>query len=167
MKRLLLVALFACEREDREYNAPERVLAEQPKVSTFPGEALPLAGVRIDPSMPGYRETAFAVAEGKQLYRSFNCVGCHAAGGGAIGPALIDREWFYGSSPYDVATSIIAGRPRGMPSYRGKLVQSQLYQLVAYVRSLGGFVRGDAVSPRDDHTHKVRAPNLDDDGWPK
>ena len=30
-----------------------------------------------------------AIAEGKQLYNHFNCSGCHAAGGGAIGPPLM------------------------------------------------------------------------------
>lgn len=161
-----LLVIAACDREERELRGPERMLAAPANVSTYPGEARPLPGAPLDPAMPDYEETAYDVAEGKLLYRAFNCVGCHAAGGGAIGPALIDHEWFYGSRPYDVATSIIAGRPRGMPAFRGKLVRQQLYQLVAYVRSLGGMVRGDAAAGRDDHLQKFHAPNLDEHGIP-
>ena len=163
---IALVLVAACEREERELRPPEHVLTAPAMVSTYAGEARPLPGIPLDPAMPDYEETAYDVAEGKLLFRAFNCVGCHAAGGGAIGPALIDREWAYGSRPHDVATSIIAGRPRGMPSFRGKLTRQQLYQLVAFVRTLGGLVRGDASAGRDDHMHKVPVPNLDDHGVP-
>ena len=39
------------------------------------------------------------IAEGQRLYNAFNCVGCHAHGGGAIGPALMDDLWIHGSDP--------------------------------------------------------------------
>ena len=115
---------------------------------------------REERSFPPPGETAQAVSEGKQLYSWFNCVGCHMHGGGGIGPALIDKTWIYGSTPPDVATSIIAGRPMGMPSYRGKIAAPQLYQLVAYVRTLGDLVRGDAVPARDEHIKLAPAPTL-------
>jgi cytochrome c oxidase cbb3-type subunit 3 len=46
-----------------------------------------------------YDENAYAVNQGKRLYRWYNCNGCHANGGGGIGPALMDAEWRYGSDP--------------------------------------------------------------------
>jgi cytochrome c oxidase cbb3-type subunit 3 len=158
----ILVAMLACERERRTFTDPgpsARPASAAPTSSLVPGEA-PMAGAPLDPALPGYAETAQAVSEGKQLYAWFNCVGCHAHGGGAIGPALMDDRWIYGSAPSEVATSIIAGRPMGMPSYRGKIAPAQLTQLVAYVRSLGGLVRGDAVPARDEHIQLTPAATL-------
>jgi cytochrome c oxidase cbb3-type subunit 3 len=159
---VMLAGAAGCKRERRTFTEPgpsARPVSAVPASSLYPGEA-PLEGAAFDPSLPGYAETAQAVSEGKQLYSWFNCVGCHAHGGGAIGPALMDDRWIYGSTPADVAMSIIAGRPRGMPSYRGKIAATQLTQLVVYVRSLGGLVRGDAVSARDEHIQLAPAPTL-------
>lgn len=159
---------LACERERRTFSDPgpsARPLTASALSSLYPGEA-PLSGAPLDPSLPGYVETAQAISEGKQLYTWFNCVGCHQHGGGGIGPALIDERWTYGSSPSEVATSIIAGRPMGMPSYRGKVAATQLHQLVAYVRSLGGLVRGDAVQARDEHIQTAPAQTLQHEAIP-
>jgi cytochrome c oxidase cbb3-type subunit 3 len=157
-----LVMLVGCERERRTFSEPgpsARPATAPPQSTLYPG-GLPVEGAPLSPDLPGYVETAQAVSEGKQLYAWFNCVGCHAHGGGGMGPALIDERWIYGSAPPEVATSIIAGRPRGMPSYRGKIAPAQLTQLVAYVRSLGGLVRGDALQARDEHIQLVPAPTL-------
>ena len=49
----------------------------------------------------------------------------------------------------DPATaSIIQGRPNGMPAWRDKLTEDQIYDLAAYVRSLSGLPSKDAVSSR-------------------
>jgi cytochrome c oxidase cbb3-type subunit 3 len=72
----------------------------------------------------------------------------------------MDDHWIYGSAPAEVALSIVAGRPRGMPSFHGKIAPAQLVQIVAYVRSLGGLVRGDAVSARDEHLQTAPAATL-------
>ena len=76
------------------------------------------------------------LAEGRQLYNQYNCGGCHAAGGGAIGPALIDDEWIYGRSAENIFYTIVEGRPQGMPAYRGRIPDGQLRTLAAYVHSL-------------------------------
>jgi cytochrome c oxidase cbb3-type subunit 3 len=172
MKRCAIVitilAVLACKREQRTFTEPgpsARPISAAPNLSLYPGGP-PLPGTALDPALPGYAETAQAISEGKQLYTWFNCVGCHAHGGGAIGPPLMDSQWIYGSAPAEVATSIIAGRPMGMPSYRGKLAAPQLDQLVAYVRSLGGLVRGDAVSARDEHLQLAPPPTLQHDAVP-
>jgi cytochrome c oxidase cbb3-type subunit 3 len=164
----LAIGVSACERERRTFSEPgpsARPVSAPPQSSLAPGES-PRDGQPLDRSMPGYAETAQAVSEGKQLYQWLNCVGCHAHGGGAMGPALMDERWIYGSAPADVATSIIAGRPWGMPSYRGKIAPAQLAQLVAYVRSLGGLVRGDAVQARDEHIDLTPAATLSHEGVP-
>jgi cytochrome c oxidase cbb3-type subunit 3 len=81
----------------------------------------------------------------------FNCVGCHAHGGGGIGPALMDGSWNYGSAPEQVHESIVQGRPNGMPAFGGKISDRQLWQLVAFVRSMSGLAPKDAAPQRSDH----------------
>ncbi|HEU0030066.1 MAG TPA: c-type cytochrome [Kofleriaceae bacterium] len=164
---LLLFATSSCEREERTYrqssSAPVSMTERRELV---PGNPPAELGQRLDPRMPGYAETAYALSEGRQLYNYFNCVGCHAKGGGAMGPALIDDHWAYGSAPFEVATSIVEGRPNGMPSFRNKVTPLQVYQLVAYVRSLGNLVRFDARSARDDHMKLLPSSTLEDRGLP-
>ena len=90
------------------------------------------------------------MSEGKRLYENFNCVGCHAHGGGGMGPALMDAKWLYGSAPEQVFATIVEGRPNGMPSFRGKIVDYQLWQIVAYVRSMSGLANKSAAPGRND-----------------
>src|SRR4051794_18513796 len=61
-----------------------------------------------------YQGNAYALSEGKRLYSAFNCNGCHAHGGGGMGPPLMDEKWIYGSAPEDIFKSIADGRPDGM-----------------------------------------------------
>ncbi len=77
-----------------------------------------------------------AIAEGKQLFQSFNCVGCHFNGAGGIGPALMDRQWIYGGRIDQIYASIVQGRPNGMPSWAGKVPDQALWTIAAYVKSL-------------------------------
>ena len=108
--------------------------------------------VAVPPATIGpYEANAYAIAEGKRLYAQFNCVGCHANGGGGMGPPLMDDKWLYGSEPANIFATIVEGRPNGMPAFGGKLSHDQVWQLVAYVRSLSGLVRQDAASGRSDH----------------
>src|SRR5439155_11059933 len=108
----------------------------------------------------GYEESAYQVSEGQKLYMSFNCVGCHFHGGGGIGPPLMDNEWIYGHDPQQIFASIVEGWPNGMPAFRGKIPDYQVWQLVAYVRSLSGISESrDAAPGRDDHMHAARPPN--------
>jgi cytochrome c oxidase cbb3-type subunit III len=144
---LALVTLPACQREDRQFR-------------TWPPAASATA-VRESPLQPGpatrgivvrneYDDNAWAVSEGKRLYNQFNCSGCHFQGGGGIGPPLMDAQWIYGSQPENVFETIVEGRPNGMPSFRGKLGNDQVWMLVAYVRSMSGLLRKDVASGRND-----------------
>jgi len=62
----------------------------------------------------------------------------------------MDDEWIYGSQPDQIFSTVVEGRPNGMPSFRGKLPDYQVWQLAAYVRSLSGQVPKDAAPGRDD-----------------
>jgi cytochrome c oxidase cbb3-type subunit 3 len=104
-----------------------------------------------------YEGNAYAISQGQQLFGQYNCAGCHFHGGGGIGPALMDEDWIYGDAPANIYQSIAEGRPNGMPSYGGHIPEVQIWQLVTYVRSVGGLQPQPAVSPRADEMQARRA----------
>ena len=146
-----LIVFAGCERESRRFRevGPAMSPTEVKRVSGLePGPAQ----TDIDVENP-YGANAYAIAQGQRLFAWMNCVGCHAHGGGAIGPPLMDGEWIYGGEPENIFASIVEGRPNGMPAYRGKLPDYQIWFLVAYVQSLSGHVRKDAAPGRADSMH--------------
>lgn len=84
-----------------------------------------------------------------------------------MGPALMDDEWIYGSLPNQIFASIAEGRPNGMPSWRYRLTNDQIWKLVAYVRSLSGLTPKGARPARDDHMMVKPAPNQTPNAKPK
>ncbi|HSU25803.1 MAG TPA: c-type cytochrome, partial [Pyrinomonadaceae bacterium] len=82
-----------------------------------------------------------------------------ANGGGSIGPALMDDKWIYGSQPEQIFSTIMEGRPNGMPAFHGKLPDYEVWQLAAYVRSLSGNVPKDAAPGRNDDMHYKEPEN--------
>jgi cytochrome c oxidase cbb3-type subunit 3 len=96
----------------------------------------PSTGLPSAPVSNPYEGNAYALSEGQRLFTWYNCVGCHAHGGGGSGPALMDSIWIYGDSPEQIYASIVQGRPNGMPSFGGHIPDYQVWQLVTYVRSL-------------------------------
>jgi cytochrome c oxidase cbb3-type subunit 3 len=98
-----------------------------------------------------YIGNAYHIAEGQRLFSWFNCVGCHAHGGGGMAPPLMDDTWIYGSEPANIHATIVEGRPNGMPSFRGRIPDQQVWQLAAYVRSLAGLAPKAASPGRTDH----------------
>lgn len=152
------LVLGACDREQRE-------LQDSPVSTTRVGT------VRLSPLVPGpgpndtigpavlpdsvlqvgATTNAFAIAEGQRLFNWYNCAGCHANGGGGMGPALIDDQWIYGSEPDQIYRTILEGRPNGMPSFAGRIPDTQVWKLVAYVRTLGSLSPMTARSSRADH----------------
>ena len=81
----------------------------------------------------------------------FNCAGCHANGGGGMGPPLMDAAWIYGGEPDSVYATIVQGRPNGMPAFGKRAQPRQAWQLAAYVRSMSGLLAKDVAPGRDDH----------------
>lgn len=79
---------------------------------------------------------AYDISEGQRLFNWYNCSGCHANGGGAIGPPLIKKNWIYGGEPANLFDTIVKGRPNGMPTWGGRIPEYQIWQIVAYIRSL-------------------------------
>ena len=146
---LVILVLGACEREERDYRPTPAAAA---RAQTITLSALQLGGQSAPLVVPNeYEQSAYAVSEGQRLYRWYNCNGCHANGGGAIGPPLMDDQWIYGSAPADVVATILEGRPNGMPAFRGKIPDHQAMQIAAYVRSLSGQLAKDVAPARTDH----------------
>ena len=145
---LIALALSACDREERHSRSKpigETVPAGESPDTIWPGGTIPQT---FDPRAGLYDNNAPAIAEGQTLYSQMNCGGCHSHGGGGMGPALIDDEWRYGGRIDQIATTIAEGRPNGMPSWRSKLTEDQIWKLAAYVRSMSGQPSKDAVSSR-------------------
>jgi cytochrome c oxidase cbb3-type subunit III len=136
-----------CERENRRYDDRPR-----DAVSTRVSELQPGPTMAVAKSEEGvYDDNAWGTSEGKRLFSWMNCSGCHANGGGGMGPALMDDMWTYGSNPEQIYHTITEGRPNGMPSWRARLTEQQTWELVAYVRSLSGLTPKGARPSRDDH----------------
>jgi cytochrome c oxidase cbb3-type subunit 3 len=146
-----------CERETRRYQE-------------LPAGATRAEGVRQSALQPGephamsavlgpYDENAWGISEGKRLYSAYNCVGCHAYGGGGIGPPLMDDKWIYGAAPQQIYSTIVEGRTNGMPAYGGRVPDQQVWQLVAYVQSMSGLTPQDAAAGRDDNL-AVKEPEV-------
>ncbi len=128
--------LGGCERESRSFEPPP------------PGARVGAIEAAATPVL--YDENAYGLANGKRLFDWYNCTGCHAHGGGGSGPALMDDVWIYGSDPRTIYQSIVEGRPNGMPSFGARIPQDQVWQLVAYVRSMSGLASQNAAPGRDD-----------------
>jgi cytochrome c oxidase cbb3-type subunit III len=157
---MMLVAgllLAACERETRRYQ--ELPAASSRPASTQVSGLVPGMPSPAQPVLSPYQENAYGIAEGKRLYNAFNCNGCHAMGGGGIGPALMDDKWIYGSSPDQIYSTISQGRPNGMPTYGGRVPSQQIWQLVAYIQALTVQVPRDAEPGRNDDMN-ARQPEL-------
>ena len=141
------LALAACQRETRYFEPPTKAITTPP--------------VRMSAIQPGtistnttieekYERNAYALSEGKRLFGWYNCNGCHANGGGDKGPPLMDNVWIYGSEPAQIYATIVEGRPNGMPSFGGHVPENEVWELVAYVRSLAGLASRNAAPNRSD-----------------
>jgi len=128
-----LACLVSCADQERQsVVASSAALVEGNRQSELqPGPKAPARQERNP-----YEGNEDAIADGKRLYDQFNCGGCHAGGGGAIGPALMDDDWIYGSSSSNIFWTVMEGRPQGMPAFGGRIAEDQVWRIAAYVRSL-------------------------------
>lgn len=155
----LAAGLFACEREERDSRGPTA-----PETGPDPGSITLSDLYAGSPTRPApdlrrdqFEKNAFHLSEGKRLFTWFNCTGCHAQGGGNIGPPLMDEKWIYGSNLENIFASIVQGRPNGMPSFRDKIPEQQVWEIAAYVRSLSGQAPKAAASGRNDQINSKPA----------
>ena len=146
-----LSLLASCEREVRPFQdlAVSSARTQKPVLSPiFPGGEPP-----PEPNQSPFQKNAYGTGEGKRLFDQYNCTGCHSHGGGGMGPPLMDDKWIYGSEPEQIFATIEEGRPNGMPAWGRKIPRKQIWELVAFVRALGGMVPTDVATSRDDSLH--------------
>lgn len=144
-----VAALSSCQREKRELHpSPTRLAvygdaARQSELQPGGPQTQPLV---VNP----FEGNAYAISEGQRLFAWYNCAGCHANGGGGIGPPLIKQNWTYGGEPANLFDTIIKGRPAGMPSWGGKIPEYQIWQIITFVRSLNNLEPKAATPARLD-----------------
>ena len=144
---ICILALVSCKRETRDVRPePARVVvygdaARQSQLQ--PGGPLPQA------SNP-YHGIAYDLAEGSRLFGWYNCTGCHANGGGGIGPPLMKQNWIYGGESASLFDTIVKGRPNGMPAWGGRIPEYQIWQIVGYILSLNNEQPKSITPPRQD-----------------
>jgi len=153
----ITAALSACERE-------QRTLQQPPDESVAIKSSNEATAAAVAPRM---QRNAYSLAEGKRLYGWYNCSGCHANGGGDKGPALMDDVWLYGSDEAAIFTSIIDGRPNGMPAFGGRIAEHEAWEIAAYVRSMSGLAPSDAAPGRNDSMQSKPAESRTDPQPPR
>jgi cytochrome c oxidase cbb3-type subunit 3 len=154
---LLAAMLCGCQREERDFRQQPSAAATSDAIQMT---ALQAGTPSPQPEMPFPQDgKAYDLSQGKRLYTWYNCNGCHAQGGGDSGPPLMDDKWIYGSRPENLFATIVEGRPNGMPAFRGRIPDFQVWQIVAYVRSMSGLVPMDAAPSRSD-SMQAKEPEL-------
>lgn len=79
------------------------------------------------------------VVEGRHLYLTYGCVGCHGVnGGGGMGKPILDDQWIFGSDDQTIFKLIRGEVPKQtMPNSIGKaLTDEQVRKVIVYVRSI-------------------------------
>ena len=138
---LAALALAGCDRETRDFHS---------------------AALRTGEPAAAFGGNAYHLAQGRGPYPWMTSAAGHAPGGGGMGPPLRDDEWRYGGSMQEMVSTILDGRPNGMPAFRGRITEDQAWQLATYVRSLSARTRQDILSGRADEPANVEPPVLDE-----
>ena len=150
-----LALAAACGNEKEAAPAPAATWLADPlaavRTSTLAaGASNPMPEVRNP-----YADDPSAMVQGRQLYLSFNCAGCHGgAGGGGIGPPLADEHWIYGGSDANIYATIVQGRPNGMPAFGPSLQGEAAWKLAAFVHSLGARAEAEDGSGQSDQADR-------------
>jgi cytochrome c oxidase cbb3-type subunit III len=146
----LCLLLAACQRQHQDIRPSPTQLAiygDAAKEDAIrPGGPVSPQPVVNNP----YNASAYDISEGQRLFNWYNCSGCHANGGGGIGPPSIKQNWTYGGEPANLFDTIVKGRPNGMPAWGGRIPQYQVWQIVAFIRSMNGQQPRSATASRRD-----------------
>lgn len=132
---LCLVTVFGagCRR------APTPVAASGTSAASIPVGPIPGGG---NPQLAHYllnpmASDPVAIQDGRRLFNWYNCSGCHGGhAGGGMGPSLRDDVWIYGNRDDQIFDSIAQGRANGMPAWGSKIPQQQIWELVAYIKTM-------------------------------
>ena len=149
----LIAALTACGDAPRETPAdtalatPSTVESAVPRDSiTAPRDTTESASAAAelgDVSLVLVADSAAGDAIFNRRGTCFTCHGQFGVGMPSLGPDLRDRTWLHGDGSFRSILRVIRegvavpkASPIGMPSFDGRLSNSQMYQVAAYVFSL-------------------------------
>lgn len=128
---IVLFAASACQTPPRQAAAGAAPPATT-NVGPIPG-GMAAASYRTNP-LAG---DPVALQDGRRLFNWYNCSGCHGGhAGGGMGPSLRDTVWIYGNRDDQIFDSIAEGRSKGMPAWGTKVPEHQIWELVAYIKSM-------------------------------
>jgi cytochrome c oxidase cbb3-type subunit III len=143
---LLLLLTAACQ-------SPSTPVAS----SSSPPVPTSIGPVPGPPSTPHERTNPLngdpvALQDGRRLFDWYNCSGCHGGhAGGGMGPSLRGPVWLYGNRDDQIFDSIAEGRSKGMPAWGSRIPEHQIWELVAYIKSMGTPQEPDPpVEPADE-----------------
>lgn len=106
-------------------------------VGPVPGAVVPANLASTNARINPYSNDPVALQNGWRLFNWYNCSGCHGGhAGGGMGPSLRDAVWIYGDRDDQIFDSIAQGRSNGMPAWGTKIPEDQIWQLVAYIKSM-------------------------------
>lgn len=134
---LLASALAVCAAGCRSGQNATPVASGRAPVTENPVGPVPGGLANVTYSTDPLLHDPVALQDGRRLFDWYNCSGCHGGhGGGGMGPSLRDRQWIYGSRDDQIFNSIAQGRSKGMPAWGTKIPASQIWELVAYIKSM-------------------------------
>jgi cytochrome c oxidase cbb3-type subunit 3 len=130
--------LLACSNGCRRSSTTNSVAVNGPGITANPVGPIPGVVQNVQHSTNPYATDPVALQDGRRLFDWYNCSGCHGGhAGGGMGPSLRDPVWIYGNRDDQIFDTIAHGRSKGMPAWGTKIPQDQIWQLVAYIKSMG------------------------------
>ena len=131
--------------------------------SRMVGKVVVLTADKYQEWLSGAQQGVTPVAAGEALFREYSCVNCHSQRAPTIANLygstlkvwqdgnLIDQkadDWYIRDSIVNPNHQIVEGYQPLMPSFKGRLSEEQILQLVAYIKSVGvgaGSMRTDTL----------------------
>lgn len=115
------------------------------------GQIVVMEGSKYQEWLSEVRDSTPMVREGEELFRRHGCVACHTPGGkgpelsglpGRLvhlsdGSVIVADDNYIRDSILAPGTQVVAGYPNIMPTFQGQLSETQLAELIAYIKSLG------------------------------
>lgn len=157
---VLFAGILGCHTASRPVISGGTSAASTP-VGPVPGNHEHLIHYRSNP-LTG---DSVALQDGRRLFDWYNCSGCHGGhAGGGMGPSLRDQVWIYGNRDDQIFDTIAQGRANGMPAWGSKIPQQQIWELVAYIKSMRTAQEPDPpIEPADEivsDPNKFMPPNV-------
>lgn len=128
---VLILVMTGCRRE------PQPVVASGPSAANTPVGPIPGGIITVHYRTNPLGTDPVALQDGRRLFNWYNCSGCHGGhAGGGMGPSLRDPVWIYGNRDDQIFDTIAQGRAEGMPAWGSKIPETQIWELVAYIKSM-------------------------------